>query len=210
MNRDIQLVIFDLDGTLTPVDSLWRYLHDAFGTWEQGRAAALRYRHGEMSYDEWAQSDAGCWAGESLDQVHSVLEKIPYRKGARELFHELRRRGVKIAILSAGLSILADKAAAELGADLAVSNELETSDGRLTGGIKVNVAVDNKKEIIEEIANEFNIPLGSVALVGDQAFDLSHDECLKIAFRPKNEIARHEADFVVDEDDLTRILEYLV
>lgn len=210
MTRNIQLVIFDLDGTLTPIDSLWRYMHDAFGTWEQGKAAAIKYRRGEISYDEWAKSDAGCWAGEPLSQVQTILEMIPYREGARELFQELKRRQVKTAILSAGLSILADKAAAELGADLAVANELETNLGHLTGGIRVRVSVENKKEMIEQIANHLKVPLGSVALVGDQAFDLSHDECLKVAFRPKNEIAKHEADFVVEDDDLTKVLQYLV
>ncbi len=170
----------------------------------------MRYRRGQISYKEWAETDAGSWAGEPLSQVMTVLEKIPYRDGARELFQELKRRGVKTAILSAGLSILADKAAAELGADLAVSNELETNDGRLTGGIRVKVAVDNKKEVIEQIAGRLKVPLRSVALVGDQAFDLSHDDCLKIAFRPKNEIVKHEADFVVEDDDLTRILQYVV
>ncbi len=208
MNRKIQLVIFDLDGTLTPVDSLWRYLHDAFGTWDQGKTAALRYRRGEISYKQWAETDAGCWAGESLLQVMKILEQIPYRAGAREVFEELRRRQVKTAILSAGLSVLANRTAKELGADMAVSNELETNDGRLTGGIRVKVAVNNKREIIEQIAAQLNVPIRSVALVGDQAFDLSHAECLRIAFRPKNEAARHEADFV-EEDNLTRILQYL-
>ncbi len=209
MNRNIQLVIFDLDGTLTPVDSLWRYLHDAFGTWGQGKSAALRYRRGEISYKRWAETDARCWAGESLSQVMKILEQIRYREGAREVFEELRRRQVKTAILSAGLSVLANRTAKELGADMAVSNELETNDGRLTGGIRVKVAVNNKREIIEQIAAQLNVPIRSVALVGDQAFDLSHAECLRIAFRPKNEAARHEADFVVEEDNLTRILQYL-
>ena len=209
MNRNIQLVIFDLDGTLTPVDSLWRYLHDAFGTWDQGKAAALRYKRGEISYKEWAETDAGCWIGESVSDVMRVLERIPYREGTREVFEELRHRQVKTAILSAGLSVLANRTAKELGADMAVSNELETNDGRLTGGIRVKVAVNNKKEIIDQIAAQLNVPIRSVALVGDQAFDLSHTECLRIAFRPKNETARHEADFIVEEDNLTRILQYL-
>ncbi len=208
MNRNIQLVIFDLDGTLTPVDSLWRFMHDAFDTWDRGKAASLRYRRGEISYQQWAETDAGCWAGESVSQVMKVLEMIPYREGAREVFEELRRRKVKTVILSAGLSVLANRVAKELGADVAVSNELETNDGKLTGGIRVNVAVNNKREIIERIAAQLEVPLGSVALVGDQAFDLSHAECLRIAFRPKNQIARHQADFVV-EDDLTSILQYL-
>ncbi len=209
MDRNIRLVIFDLDGTLTPVDSLWRYLHEAFGTWDRGKIAALKYRRGEISYKEWAETDAGYWAGASLSQVTNLLEQIPYREGAKEVFDELRRRQVRTAILSAGLSILADKAAKELGADIALSNELETNDGRLTGGITVRVAVNNKKAIIEQIATRLKIPLGNVALVGDRAFDLSHTECLRIAFKPKDEVARREADIVVEDDNLTRILQYL-
>ncbi len=209
MNRNIRLVIFDLDGTLTPVESLWRYLHDTFGTWDQGKTAALRYKRGEISYKEWAETDAGCWTGKSVSQVTRVLERIPYREGTREVFEELKHRQVKTAILSAGLSVLANRIAKELGADMAVSNELETNDGRLTGGIRVKVAVNNKREIIEQIAAQLNVPIRSVALVGDQAFDLSHAECLRIAFRPKNETARREADFVVEENNLTRILQYL-
>ena len=209
MKRNIRLVVFDLDGTLTPVESLWRYLHDAFGTWEKGRAAALKYQRGEITYKEWAETDAGYWAGASTADVMRILAQIPYRQGAEELFEELRRRQIKTAIVSAGLSLLANRAAKELGVDEAISNELETNDGRLTGGIRVRVAVHEKGDIIELVARQLKIPLNEVALVGDQAFDLSHPECLKIAFKPKNELARREADFVVDDDSLTSILQYL-
>jgi len=210
MKRDIRLVIFDLDGTLTTVDSLWRYLHETFGTWEQGRIAALMYSRGEISYKQWAESDAGYWAGVSVSKVMRILEKIPYRRGAREVFAELKRRKVKTAIVSAGLSLLTNKVAGELEADAAVSNELETKDGRLTGGIRVLVAVNNKRQIIEEVAASLQIALQEVALVGDQAFDLSHPECMRIAFRPKNDIARRQANFVVENDDLNQILQYLI
>jgi phosphoserine phosphatase len=203
-------VIFDLDGTLTPVDSLWRFLHDAFGTWGQGKVAAQRYRRGEISYQEWAETDARYWAGAKLSEVARMLDQIPYSQGAREVFQELKRKEVKTAILSAGLSLLADKAARELGADLALSNELQTNDGRLTGGIAVRVAVDNKKEIAEEMAAKLSVPMNQVALVGDRAADLSHAQCLRIAFNPKDEVARRRAHFIVEGEDLTRILQYLI
>lgn len=210
MNRNIRLVIFDLDGTLTPVESLWQYLHENFGTWEQGKATALKYERGEISYKQWAESDAGYWIGVSLSKITKVLDEIPYRKGAREVFEELRRRQIRTAIVSAGLSFLTDKIAKEFEADAAVSNELEANDGVLTGRIKVRVAVNNKREIIEQIASSFRVALQEVALVGDQAFDLSQPACLKIAFKPKNDIARRQADFVVEDDDLTQVLQYLI
>jgi phosphoserine phosphatase len=210
LKRKIRLAVFDLDGTLTPVDSLWKFLHDEFGTWDKGRIAAQRYRRGEISYREWAETDASCWAGESLARIIESLERIPCRQGARELFKALHEKSVKTAIVSAGLSILTDKVARELGADIAVSNELETNDGRLTGGIKVSVAVKDKAKIVEEIAAEIGVTLDQVALIGDRAFDLSVPTCLKIGYKPKDDIARQRADYVVNDDDLSRLLEYLV
>lgn len=209
MNRRIRLVVFDLDGTLTPVVSLWRYLHEAFGTWNQGAQAAQRYVRGEISYTEWAETDAKNWAGASLAQLQQALDQIPYHAGVKAVFAALKERGVKTAIVSAGLSILADKIAKEVGADVAVSNELGMNDGTLTGEIKVKVAFDEKGKIIEEIANEFSIPISEVALIGDRANDLCIPQCLRIAFKPKDELAR-KADFVVEDDDLSRVLQYLL
>jgi len=209
LHRKIRMVVFDLDGTLTPVISLWRYLHDAFGTWPLGEVAAQRYRRGEISYTEWAETDAKYWAGLQIKQVQDAIKQIPYQRGVREVFLALKEKGVKTAILSAGLSILADKIGSELGADIAVANELELDDGVLTGGVNVKVAVDQKGGIIEEIVRRFSIPIHQVALVGDRANDLCIPECLRIAFNPVDEIARN-ADFVVEDDDLSRILQYLI
>ena len=203
------MVVFDLDGTLTCVDSLWRYLHEAFGTWGQGKDAAQRYMNGDISYKEWAETDARLWAGVPIKKVTSILEKIPYRDGAKDVFDMLRRKGVKIVILSAGLSILADKAARDLGADLAVANELQADDGRLTGEIDVKVAVNEKSEVIKRIATSLGVSLREVALVGDRGFDLANEECLRIAFMPKDEAAKHRADFIVEDEDLKAILQYL-
>lgn len=210
VSRKIRLVVFDLDGTLTPVDSLWRFLHEEFGTWNQGRLAAQNYRQGKISYKEWAETDAKYWAGASLSRINAALEQIPYRKGVREVFRTLQENNVKTAIISAGLSLLADKAAKELGADLALSNELETNDGRLTGEITVKVAVNDKSRIVEQVAARLSVPLYEVALVGDRAFDLSQPECLRIAFNPKDDVARRQADVVIEADDMSRILQYII
>ncbi len=204
------MVVFDLDGTLTPIDSLWRYLHDSFGTWDRAKVAEQKYRLGEISYKTWAERDARYWAGAPLTQMKSILEEIPYREGVREVFKELRKREVKTVILSAGLSLLAEKAAKELGADLSIANELRTENGCLTGEVVVKVAVTGKQEIIERLASQMNVPLQDVALVGDRAFDLSNEECLKIAYKPKDEVARREADFVVEDEDMRAILQYLI
>lgn len=210
MPRQIRLAVFDLDGTLTPVDSLWRYLHDAFGTWENGRVTAQQYRNGEISYTEWAEADARCWTGISVIILSEVLGTIPYRNGVKQVFDQLRHNSVKTAIVSAGLSILADKFARELEADFVEANDLEVNDAVLTGGIRVKVSVTEKGKVIQEIAAKAFVRIEEVAVIGDRADDLPLVDCLKIAFNPKDELARRKADVIIEDDDLSRILPFLV
>lgn len=80
----------------------------------------------------------------------------------------------------------------------------------MTGEIAVKVAVNNKATFIEQIAAKFGVPLHEVALVGDRSFDLSKPECLKITFKPKDDIAKQNADILVVDDDLRAILQYLI
>ena len=209
MPRQIRLAVFDLDGTLTPVDSLWRYLHDAFGTWEKGRITAQRYRNGEISYTEWAEADARCWTGISVVSLLEVLETIPYRNGVKQVFDRLRHSSIKTAIVSAGLSVLAEKFAKELEADFTEANDLEVNDGVLTGGIRVKVSVTDKGKVIRGIAAKAVVRVEEVAVIGDRANDLPLDDCLKIAFDPKDELARKKADVIIEDDDFSRILPFL-
>jgi phosphoserine phosphatase len=203
----IRLVVFDLDGTLTPVDSLWTYLHDTFGTASRGNEAARKYWNGQITYTEWAEADAKCWSGISLAQLEDALDKIPLRKGAKKLFRTLNDRRVNTVILSAGLSILADKAREELNADLAIANDLVTRDGRLTGEIKVNVSLTEKMSLVKRMATIFDLQCKQIALVGDRSNDLTIPECLRIAIYPKDIDTIRNADFVIDE--LIQILDVL-
>ena len=206
-NETIRLVVFDLDGTLTAVDSLWSYLHHTFGTVSRGNEAARRYWSGELTYTEWAQADAKCWSGISHAQLEEVLSAIQLRVDAKKVFKALKNRRVNTAILSAGLSILANRAKEELGADLAIANELISSDGRLTGEIRVNVSISEKMTLVKQMAQNFNLQCRQIALVGDRSDDLTIPECLRIAINPKDINAVRSADFVID--DLTQVLDVL-
>jgi phosphoserine phosphatase len=209
MQRNIRLVVFDLDGTLTTVDSLWEYLHDALGTWDRGRIAAQKYRNGEISYKDWASADVQCWTGVPATTIREALSRIPYSNGARSVFGHLQQHQIRTAIISAGLSILGDRVAADLGADFAVANDLMIANGVLTGGIDVRVSLTNKGQIIEDIAKKLSIQLDEIALVGDRVNDLPLESCLKIAYKPKDNLAREKADVIIEDDDLSRILPFL-
>ena len=78
-------VLFDLDGTLTPVTSVWQHIHEALGLWD---SEARRHQHefelGAISYEEFCVRDAAHWKGMPESKLRAISDRIPYRPGARE------------------------------------------------------------------------------------------------------------------------------
>ena len=57
-------MVFDLDGTLTPVRSVWQYIHEALGMWDaDARLHQAAFEHGTISYGEFCARDAAHWKG---------------------------------------------------------------------------------------------------------------------------------------------------
>jgi phosphoserine phosphatase len=202
--------IFDLDGTLTDTRSVWQHLHEKFGTWDAGKKTADMYYDGRITYEEWARLDASCWKNIPLAQVLSALGEIRYTAGARELMEQLRTHGIRTGIVSAGLSVLVDKAKIDLGVDLAISNELKVNEGILTGEVAVRVGTSNKPKVIEEAAWLLGAEMDETVVVGDNAYDIPETAGLRIAFRPLTLHARTIADIVVDDDDIRAIGDHVL
>jgi len=207
----IRLVVFDLDGTLTTVGSIWQHIHEALGTWGQGAQYAKSFFKGQISYEQWAKLDAGLWKGVPVERLERILCSVEYAKGAKETVLSLRSRGVKVATISAGLSILADKVTRELGLDFSVANELTVKDGRLTGDIVVKVGYDNKGKVLRSLLQELSLERSQCAAVGDDLPDIGlfQESGMAIAFNPRDPAVERAAHAVVRGEDLRLILPHL-
>ncbi len=168
-----KLVIFDLDGTLTQERSIWEYIHKQLGKW-YGFAEEYqkRFLAGEISYERFCELDAEVWKGMHVEELLEIVKNVPFHRGADELIDHLRNRGLKLAMISSGLSILSKWVHQKYGFDYSVSNDLLHSDGILNGKVKIQVYFDQKAVWVERILKGFEINPEEVIAIGDSAGDI--------------------------------------
>ena len=207
-----RLVVFDVDGTLTKVASSWQFLHEKLGTWDKGRRYAEQFFRGAITYEDWARLDASLWTGLKLETVQKIVDDMPYTDGAREVITTLRSGGLKVVLISAGLSLVTERIEREIGVDDSLANDLKVENGFLTGQVKVKVSVHNKDAVLCRMLEKFDLRMDECAAVGDDEtlIPLFEKVGFSIAFNPRSWVVEERADIVVKGGDLREVLPYLL
>jgi len=210
----IKLVVFDMDGVITDTISSWKYIHDYFGS--SNDRSVDDYLKGKIDDMEFIKRDVSLWKEDGKpvmrDKLVDILSDVPLMPGAEACMKTLRTHHVQTAIVSAGLDILAERVAAELGIDHVFANGIKTDgQGRLTGEGVLGVALMYKDYTVKEIAQQLQISLENIVAVGNSCFDIPMFETcgLGIAFNPEDDCVREAADVVVEGKDLRKILPHL-
>ena len=211
MMRRVEAVVFDVDGVLTTVDSIWQFIHTHLGTAAEAKRYREMYRRGEITYEQWALLDAGLWRGVSEKRLKEIVKRIGLREGARELISYLRAKGVKTAAISAGLDLLTNRVCGELGICKCVSNRLVFRGGIFTGAVKILVGYDGKGEVLRRIARSLGVKPENTVAVGDSEVDISMFRAagISVAFNPANRRVEEQADYVVKSPTLYPLIELL-
>jgi len=202
-------VLFDLDGTLTPVTSVWRHIHERLGLWEN---EALRHQEaferGDISYEEFCARDAAHWKGMAESDLRAITDAIPYRPGVHECVAVLKEQGLVVGVISTGLTILIERVMRELDLEYAIANRLVAKAGVLTGEVKVNVEHGRKGEAVDLFCGQFGVDYREVITVGDSDGDISMFEHsgYSVAFNPVTESTARAASVVGRGDSLLSIV----
>ncbi|MFZ0892807.1 MAG: HAD-IB family phosphatase [Thermoplasmata archaeon] len=210
----IELVAFDMDGTLVDVESSWAAVHAHFG---DSNTESLRlFLENKLDDEAFIRSDIRIWWKHkpdlSIEDLETILARVPLMRGATELFASLHKRHCLTAIVSGGVDILARRIGRELGVDYVLANGFEVdSDGRLTGEGIVRVPIKRKEEVLAQVQRQLGVAPEATASVGNSEIDvgLFRRSRIRIAFHPEDDAVRAAATTVVEGSDMTPIVALL-
>jgi phosphoserine phosphatase len=145
--------------------------------------------------------------------IEKTLGNLRAMKGARQAVTQLRRAGCHTAIISAGISILAERLRKTLGIDYSLANELVVDEnGILTGEGEEVVPLLGKVGVFRKFASAHQTALEKSAVIGDSKFDVPvfEEAGLSIAFNSEDDQVKQKADVVVEGKDLSKVVPFIL
>jgi phosphoserine phosphatase len=216
--RDIDLICFDVDGTLVRHPSgmvIWEVLNVRYGVATDVMARRYRmYLQGEITYDQWVALDVGDWikAGATRDSILESVAEFHLVEDARETIDELKRRGFRLAVISGTLDIVLDNLLPAHPFDDVYTNKI-FFDGRgnLASWSATPFDGRGKPDALREVARKHGIELSRSAFVGDGDNDVPLLGVVGrfVAYHPRSEKLIAGADHVIKTGGLRQILDLI-
>jgi phosphoserine phosphatase len=200
-----------MDGVLVETRSSWTSVHKAFNIDEE--TTFRQYLRGEFDYLEFMRKDIGFWGHVHVNKIRKILNQVPIMPGAEDTFAMLHKNGYTTAIISSGISILAEKLKKKLGIHHVFANELrKDKNGFLTGEGNPVVPLWDKARVLRQLLRSLSINSDNCAVVGDSIFDIPLFELagLSIAFNSKDSRVNNIANVSIESNDLRDILPFFV
>ncbi len=213
-----KLVCFDVDGTL--IDNIrfsWQIFHDYFQTDRHRREDARnKFFNGEITYMQWAEHDINLWK-ERNAKKHEFFEAISHlnlMEGAIETLNELKKRGIKLAVISGSLNIMLEKFIPnyeDYFDDVFLSRIYFDENGQINKIEATEYDMDGKALALRKIAEREKIDLKECVFIGDYLNDMKiiQEAGLGIAFNCQHDELKKAADVVIEKKDLREILKYI-
>jgi len=158
---------------------------------EEVRTITLRGIRGEISWEEGLRQRINLLKGTSYEDALNVADSLPLMRNARGACEKIRKLGYKIAAISGGFNLIANRVEKELGLNCVFANRLIFGYGKL---------VDVELKVTSDKASIFKKLL-------DKKGEVYTGPNLRIAFNAQP-IVKEYADVVVDEKDLLKVIPY--
>jgi phosphoserine phosphatase len=204
------LVVLDVDSTLIQQEVI-ELLANQIGVMPEVKKITDLAMAGEIDFKQSLEKRVSLLAGLSTAAFKLVRKEIQFTTGAKELVAAVHAVGGKVGAVSGGFTQILDVLAEEIGLDYWLANELEVSNGTLTGALVGEVIdAESKAVALRKWALDSQTPIEHTIAIGDGANDIQMLRAagLAIAFRPKP-VLREYADYVIEENSLLPVIEWL-
>ena len=205
-----KLAVFDFDSTLMDGETLEFFARE-LGIEETVKAITDKAMRGELDFFESLTERVALLKGLSISKVEEICYNLPLMNGAEEAVKGLKEKGYKVVCFSGGFRNATEYFAQKLNLDGEFSNILHSKDGLLTGQVGGEMMFnDSKGQMLLRLQKLLNVTKENTIAVGDGANDLSMFKFAgkKVAFCAKP-IVKENADILIDEKDLSLILNYI-
>ncbi len=206
----IKLVVFDLDNVIIDGEAI-----DEIGKLanveEEIAEITEKAMQGEIDFETSIKDRVQLLEGTSIEDIQKVASELPLMPGAEDTINGLKEKDIDVAIISGSFDVVADEIKEKLGVDAVYTNSFTVEDGKLTGEVTGPLVAGSKLDVLKDHVEEAGIALEDVVAVGDGANDISMIESAGcgIAFNAKDSV-KEIADVVVDEKDLTKVLDEIL
>lgn len=206
----LKLAVFDFDSTLMDGETI-DFFAEELGLGEEVSKITEEAMSGRLDFFESLQQRVGLLKGLDYSVVEKISHNLPYMPGAIETIAELKKIGIKVVCFSGGFRTATSYAKDILGYDADFSNALHVKDGKLTGLVGGDMMFNfSKGDMLVRLQSILDISEEETLVCGDGANDLSMfaHAGTRVAFCAR-EILEKEANIIIKEKNLTKILEEL-
>lgn len=181
------LLVMDMDSTAIEIDCI-NEIAKLAGVGVQVKELTEHALRGELDFTVSLRQRVAMLKGANAGILKQVCDKLPLMPGLTYLVGQLQAMGWHVAIASGGFTYYAEYLRDRLKLVAVVANELEISDGILTGEV-LGPVVDAqfKADMLVRLAEKLGIALAQTVAIGDGANDVLMMEVagLGIAYHAK-------------------------
>jgi phosphoserine phosphatase len=199
-----------MDGTVLEHNSSWVAIHQYYGTGTKAATSLRLYTEGKIDYREFMRRDIASWPSNiTRDEIAEILSDYAIRREAPSTFRELKARGIKTALVTSGIDILAKKVADELEIDYWVANGLKFDRKGVLLPDGIGRVDPTRKDIAyEKLLSKVGIPTKQTIAVGDTIYDLAFLKSAALGFMMAHTTRVPDPE-IIHIDKLSQILDHL-
>ena len=205
---EFSLCVMDMDSTLISIECIDE-IADMCGKKEDVARITKSAMMGEIDFSQSLIKRVSLLEGLDETMLFKVVkERLKFNPGSKAWIDACRKNNITTVLVSGGFDYFADYVKDALGIDVAISNQLEITNKKLTGKVLGRVVNDEiKAQTVRDFQAKLNIDKSKTIAIGDGANDLKMlaEAHYSIAYHAKP-IVQENARFKLNHSDFKGVL----